>query len=186
MVCPVCKGARFNREVINVKYNGYSIADVLNMSIQEASELFRDIQPAADRLDLLNEVGLGYLKLGQPATTLSGGEAQRIKLSKELSRKGKGHTLYLLDEPTVGLHPHDVKKLISVLQRLVEAGNSVIVIEHNLDVIKTSDWVVDFGPEGGSNGGEIMASGTPEQVACVIGSYTGAYLRKLAGIRNVC
>lgn len=186
VVCPVCKGARFNREVINVKYNGYSIADVLNMSIQEASELFRDIQPAADRLDLLNEVGLGYLKLGQPATTLSGGEAQRIKLSKELSRKGKGHTLYLLDEPTVGLHPHDVKKLISVLQRLVEAGNSVIVIEHNLDVIKTSDWVVDFGPEGGSNGGEIMASGTPEQVACVIGSYTGAYLRKLAGIRNVC
>ena len=186
VVCPACKGARFNREVINVKYSGYSIAEVLNMSIQEASELFRLVRPAADRLELLNEVGLGYLKLGQPATTLSGGEAQRIKLAKELSRKGKGHTLYLLDEPTVGLHPHDVKKLISVLQRLVEAGNSVIVIEHNLDVIKTSDWVIDFGPEGGANGGEVLASGTPEQVACITGSYTGAYLRKLAGISNVC
>ncbi len=186
VVCPACKGARFKREVINVKYNGYSIAEVLNMSIQEASELFKLVRPAADRLELLNEVGLGYLKLGQPATTLSGGEAQRIKLSKELSRKGKGHTLYLLDEPTVGLHPHDVKKLISVLQRLVEAGNTVIVIEHNLDVIKTSDWVIDFGPESGADGGEIMASGTPEQVACVTGSYTGAYLRKLAGVGNVC
>jgi excinuclease ABC subunit A len=186
VVCPVCKGARFKHEVINIKYEGYSISDVLNMSIQEAAELFRLVRPVGDKLDLLNEVGLGYLKLGQPATTLSGGEAQRIKLSKELSKKSKGHTLYLLDEPTAGLHPQDVKKLISVLQRLVDAGNSVVVIEHNLEVIKTSDWVIDFGPEGGINGGEIMAFGTPEQVAASAKSHTGNYLRHLAGISKVC
>lgn len=185
VICPLCKGARFKREVIDVKFNGYSISEVLNMSIQEAAELFKLVRPVGDKLDLLNEVGLGYLKLGQPATTLSGGEAQRIKLAKELSRKSKGHTLYLLDEPTVGLHPHDVKKLISVLQRLVEAGNSVVVIEHNLDVIKTSDWIIDFGPEGGTKGGEIQACGTPEQVAAVTSSHTGTYLRKLAGIRGI-
>lgn len=179
VVCPACHGRRFRREVIDVRYEGQSISDVLNMSIQEAAELFRNVGPVAEKLYLLNEVGLGYLKLGQSATTLSGGEAQRIKLARELSRKGKGHTLYLLDEPTVGLHPYDVKKLISVLQRLVEAGNSVVVIEHNLDVVRTSDWVIDFGPEGGNDGGEIIAAGTPEQVAGAERSYTGAYLGRL-------
>ncbi len=178
VVCPGCHGRRFKREVIDVKYEGQSISDVLNMSIQETAELFKSVGSVAEKLDLLNEVGLGYLKLGQSATTLSGGEAQRIKLARELSRKGKGHTLYLLDEPTVGLHPYDVKKLITVLQRLVEAGNSVVVIEHNIDVIRTSDWVVDFGPEGGNDGGEIIAAGTPEQVAASGRSYTGAYLRR--------
>jgi excinuclease ABC subunit A len=178
VVCPSCHGRRFKREVIDVRYEGQSISDVLNMSIQEAAELFENVGTVAEKLDLLNEVGLGYLKLGQSATTLSGGEAQRIKLARELSRKGKGHTLYLLDEPTVGLHPYDVKKLISVLQRLVEAGNSVVVIEHNIDVIRTSDWVMDFGPEGGNDGGEIIAEGTPEQVAGSERSYTGDYLRR--------
>ncbi|HEX2944439.1 MAG TPA: excinuclease ABC subunit UvrA [Clostridia bacterium] len=178
VVCPACHGRRFRREIIDVKYGGQSISDILNMSIQEAAELFRAVGSIGEKLDLLNEVGLGYLKLGQSATTLSGGEAQRIKLARELSRKGKGHTLYLLDEPTVGLHPYDVKRLISVLQRLVEAGNSVVVIEHNLDVVRTSDWVMDFGPEGGSGGGELIACGTPEQIAAVGRSYTGAYLRK--------
>jgi excinuclease ABC subunit A len=179
VMCPACRGARFKREILEVKYGGSSISEVLNMAIQDAAVLFKHVGPVADKLDLLNEVGLGYLKLGQPATTLSGGEAQRIKLSKELSRKGKGHTLYLLDEPTVGLHPHDAKKLISVLQRLVDAGNTVVVIEHNLDVIKTSDWVIDFGPEGGRNGGEILACGTPEQVVAARNSHTGRYLGKV-------
>lgn len=184
VICPACRGARFKREILDVKYCRTSISEVLNMAIQDAAVLFKYIRPVADKLDLLNEVGLGYLKLGQPATTLSGGEAQRIKLSKELSRKGKGHTLYLLDEPTVGLHPHDVKKLISVLQRLVDAGNTVVVIEHNLDVIKTSDWVIDFGPEGGKNGGEILVCGTPEQIATAGNSHTGRYLKKLLWMRE--
>lgn len=182
VVCPACRGARFKRGVIEVKYGGRSISDVLNMSIEEAAGLFQEIRPVADKLHLLNEVGLGYLKLGQPATTLSGGEAQRIKLAKELSRKSKGHTLYLLDEPTVGLHPADVKKLILVLRRLVEAGNTVVVIEHNLDVIRSSDWIIDFGPEGGTEGGKIIAEGSPEQIALEEASQTGAYLRRLAGI----
>ncbi len=181
VVCPVCRGARFKREVTDVKYKGCSISDVLNMSISAAFDLFRTEAQVSDKLGLLIEVGLGYLKLGQAATTLSGGEAQRIKLAKELSRKSKGHTLYMLDEPTSGLHPHDVKKLITVLQRLVEAGNTVVVIEHNLDVIKTSDYVIDFGPEGGTNGGQIMACGTPEQVACTERSHTGSYLKRLIG-----
>lgn len=179
VVCPACKGARFKREVLAVKYNGYSISDVLNMSIEEASDLFKGDDDVGGKLSLLKEVGLGYLKLGQPATTLSGGEAQRIKLAKELSRKSKGHTLYLLDEPTTGLHPSDVKKLVQVLQRLVDADNTVVTIEHNLDVIKTADWVIDFGPEGGLDGGEIIACGTPEQVAAEKYSHTGHYLAKL-------
>ena len=179
VMCPACRGARFKREVLDVKYRGSSISEVLNMAIQDAATLFKDIRPVADKLDLLNEVGLGYLKLGQPATTLSGGEAQRIKLSRELSRKGKGHTLYLLDEPTVGLHPHDTKKLLSVLHRLVDAGNTVVVIEHNLDVIKSSDWVIDFGPEGGTLGGEILFHGTPEHLSKAPTSHTGVYLNKL-------
>jgi excinuclease ABC subunit A len=179
VVCPACKGARFKREVLAVKYRGYSISDVLNMSIEEAAGLFSGDEAVGGKLNLLKEVGLGYLKLGQPATTLSGGEAQRIKLAKELSRKGKGHTLYLLDEPTTGLHPSDIKKLVQVLQRLVDADNTVVTIEHSLDVIKTSDWVIDFGPEGGLDGGEIIACGTPEQVAAVKQSHTGKYLSRL-------
>ncbi len=179
VVCPACKGARFKREVLAVKYNGHSISDVLNMSIDEAADLFNANDAVGDRLMLMKEVGLGYLKLGQPATTLSGGEAQRIKLAKELSRKSKGHTLYLLDEPTTGLHPSDVKKLVNVLQHLVDADNTVVTIEHNLDVVKTSDWVIDFGPEGGLEGGEIIACGTPGQLAAVKHSHTGQYLAKI-------
>lgn len=179
VVCPSCRGARFRREVLAVKYKGFSISDVLNMSIEEAADLFCGEKTVSDKLGLLKEVGLGYLKLGQPATTLSGGEAQRIKLAKELSRKSKGHTLYLLDEPTTGLHPSDVKKLVQVLQRLVDADNTVVTIEHNLDLVKASDWVIDFGPEGGLDGGEIIACGTPEQVAAARQSYTGHYLSKL-------
>lgn len=181
VICPVCRGARFKREVTDVKYNGCSISDVLNMSVCEAFELFKSDVQVSDKLGVLIEVGLGYLKLGQAATTLSGGEAQRIKLAKELSRKSKGHTLYMLDEPTSGLHPHDVKKLIAVLQRLVDVGNSVVVIEHNPDVIKSSDWVIDFGSEGGINGGLIMACGTPEQIAFAPGSHTGRYLKRILG-----
>ncbi len=182
VVCPACKGARFRREILTVKYNGYNISDVLNMSIEDATTLFIADAAVGDKLKVLKEVGLGYLKLGQPATTLSGGEAQRIKLAKELSRKSKGHTLYLLDEPTTGLHPADIKKLVQVLQRLVDADNTVVTIEHSPDVIKTSDWVIDFGPEGGLEGGEIIACGTPEQVAAVDRSHTGKYLAKLFAI----
>ena len=185
VICPACKGARFKREVSAVKYDGYSISEVLNMSVEDAADLFRTAEPVAGKLNLLKKVGLGYLKLGQPATTLSGGEAQRIKLAKELSKKGKGRTLYLLDEPTTGLHPSDVKKLVSVLTHLVDAGNTVVVIEHNLDIIKTSDWVIDFGLEGGVDGGQIMAFGTPEQVAMTDNSHTGACLRKLLNIRSI-
>jgi excinuclease ABC subunit A len=181
VVCPVCRGARFRREVTEVRYSGFSISDVLNMSVREAYDLFKSDAQVSDKLNVLIEVGLGYLKLGQAATTLSGGEAQRIKLAKELSRKSKGHTLYMLDEPTSGLHPHDVKKLIAVLQRLVDAGNTVVVIEHNLDVVKSSDWVIDFGPEGGADGGQIIACGTPEQIAAAPGSHTGRYLSRLVG-----
>lgn len=179
--CPVCQGRRFKPEVLAVTYRGYNIADVLQMTIEEARALFADVGEAASRLGLLAEVGLGYLQLGQPATTLSGGEAQRIKLAKELARKGKGHTLYLLDEPTCGLHPHDVKRLLAVLRRLVDAGNTVAVIEHNLDVIRAADYLIDFGPEGGDAGGYIIAEGTPEQVAAVEESWTGASLRRVAG-----
>jgi len=179
VVCPACRGARFRREILAVKYKGFNISDLLNMTVEEAVNLFSEKKTVSDKLNLLKEVGLGYLKLGQPATTLSGGEAQRIKLAKELSRKSKGHTLYLLDEPTTGLHPSDVKKLVKVLQRLVDADNTVVTIEHNLDVIKTADWVIDFGPEGGLEGGEIIACGTPEQVAAASQSHTGYYLAKL-------
>jgi excinuclease ABC subunit A len=175
--CPVCHGRRFKREVLAVEYRGQSIAGVLDMTIDDALPLFGDVAVAADRLSLLADVGLGYLKLGQPATTLSGGEAQRIKLAKELARRTRGHTLYLLDEPTTGLHAADVARLLAVLQRLVDAGNSVVVIEHNLDVVRTADWIVDLGPEGGEAGGQIVAQGTPEQVARIETSHTGAFLR---------
>lgn len=175
--CEVCKGRRFNRETLEVKYKDKSIADVLDMTVDEAYGFFEAIPAIKNRLDLLRKVGLGYVKLGQPATTLSGGEAQRIKLSKELSKKATGKTLYILDEPTTGLHFEDINRLLKVLHTLVEQGNSVVIIEHNLDVIKTADYIVDIGPEGGDGGGRIIAKGTPEQVAKVAQSYTAKYLK---------
>jgi excinuclease ABC subunit A len=176
--CDVCHGKRFNRETLQVLFHDkYSIADVLDMTVDHALEEFKNYPPMLNKLKLLQEVGLGYVRVGQPATTLSGGEAQRVKLSKELSRRATGRTLYVLDEPSVGLHAADVHKLIEVLQRLVEAGNSVLIIEHNLDIIKVADWLVDLGPEGGDRGGELIAEGTPEQVMKIKDSYTGKYLK---------
>ncbi len=177
--CEVCKGARYNRETLEVKYKGKSIYDVLEMTVEEGLEFFSSIPKIQRKLQTLYDVGLGYIKIGQPATTLSGGEAQRVKLSTELSRRSTGKTIYILDEPTTGLHTADVHKLIEVLHKLVDNGNSVVVIEHNLDVIKTADYILDLGPEGGDEGGEIIACGTPEQVAATEGSYTGQYLKKL-------
>jgi excinuclease ABC subunit A len=177
--CDVCKGKRYNRETLEVKYKGKSIADVLDMTVDEALGFFDAIPRIKRKLRTLADVGLGYVKLGQPATTLSGGEAQRVKLSTELSRRDTGRTVYILDEPTVGLHFADVQRLLEVLHRLADAGNTVLVIEHNLDVIKTADWVIDLGPEGGEFGGEVIAEGTPEHVAGVAGSYTGQFLRKV-------
>ena len=177
--CPACRGRRFKREVLAIPYRSHDIARVLNLTIEEALPLFEDVPAAAARLSLMSGVGLGYLQLGQPATTLSGGEAQRVKLAKELGRRATGRTLYLLDEPTTGLHSADAERLLDVLQRLVDAGNTVVVIEHNLDVIKAADWIVDLGPEGGEAGGQIVAEGIPEQVAQVEASYTGAFLRPL-------
>ena len=176
--CEVCKGKRYNRETLEVKYKNKSIADVLDMSVDEVYKLFKDIPQIERKLKLLKDVGLGYIKLGQPATTLSGGEAQRIKLAKELSKVATGKTLYILDEPTTGLHFEDVKKLINVLNKLVDKGNTVIIIEHNLDVVKSADWIIDLGPEGGDKGGYIVAEGPPEKVAEVQESYTGRYLRE--------
>ncbi len=162
--CEVCHGKRYNREALEIKYKGKSIADVLDMTVAEGLEFFQNIPPLRNKLQTLHEVGLGYIRLGQPATTLSGGEAQRVKLSKELSRRATGKTLYILDEPTTGLHFDDVQKLLQVLQRLVDQGNTIVVIEHNLDVIKCADWLIDLGPEGGDKGGWIIAEGTPEHV----------------------
>ncbi len=176
VTCEECNGKRYNRETLEVKWKGLSIADVLDMTVEDAVEVFKAVPPIRDKMAMLAEVGLGYVKVGQQATTLSGGEAQRVKLAKELSRRSTGQTLYILDEPTTGLHFEDVRKLLEVLHRLVEQGNSVVVIEHNLDVIKTADWVIDLGPEGGVKGGEIVAEGTPEQVAKEPKSYTGHYL----------
>ena len=179
----MCKGKRFNRETLEVKYKGKSIADVLSMTVQEAYGFFETIPSIKNRLKLLQEVGLGYIKLGQPATTLSGGEAQRIKLSKELAKKATGQTLYILDEPTTGLHFEDIDRLLKVLHRFVEQGNTVVVIEHNLDVIKTADYIIDLGPEGGDGGGKIIATGTPEQIAKSPSSHTSKYLKeKLKGV----
>ncbi len=179
--CPACHGKRFKREVLDVTYRGHTISDVLEMSIAEAAELFADVPAAYNRLALMTDVGLGYLKLGQPATTLSGGEAQRVKLAKELSRRATGRTLYLLDEPTTGLHAADVAQLLKVLHGLVDVGNTVVVIEHNLDVIRDADWILDLGPEGGDAGGYIIAEGTPEDVARVTESYTGQFLLEAFG-----
>jgi excinuclease ABC subunit A len=177
--CEVCKGNRYNRETLEVKYKGKSISEVLNMTVGEALEFFKNIPPIQRKLATIHDVGLDYIKLGQPATTLSGGEAQRVKLAAELSRQSTGNTVYILDEPTTGLHFADIEKLLEVLGRLVDQGNSVIVIEHNLDVIKTADWILDLGPEGGSGGGWIVAEGTPEEVAQVPESYTGRYLKRV-------
>ena len=177
--CPTCQGRRFTQQTLAVNYQGYNISQVLEMTIEEALVLFKDIPAAVSRLQVLSDVGLGYLQLGQPATTLSGGEAQRVKLAKELGRRTKGMTLYLLDEPTTGLHLADTARLLTVLQRLVDAGNSVILVEHNLDLVKAADWMVDLGPEGGGAGGKLVAEGTPEQVADNPDSYTGQYLKEL-------
>jgi excinuclease ABC subunit A len=177
--CDVCKGKRYNRETLEIKYKGKSIYDVLEMTVEEGLEFFSSIPRIARKLQTLQDVGLGYVKIGQPATTLSGGEAQRVKLATELSKRPTGKTIYILDEPTTGLHIADVHKLIEVLQKLVDSGNTVLVIEHNLDLIKTADYIIDIGPEGGNGGGEIIAKGTPEAVAKVPESYTGQYLKKL-------
>ncbi len=179
VTCDECKGRRYNREALEIQYKGKTIADVLDMTVEQAAEFFENVPSIARKLVTLNEVGLGYIKLGQPATTFSGGEAQRIKLATELSRRSTGKTLYILDEPTTGLHSADVKKLLEILQQLVEGGNSMIVIEHNLEVIKCADHIVDMGPEGGQGGGQVVAAGTPEAITKVPASFTGKYLKSL-------
>ena len=185
VTCETCKGARYNRETLEVKFKGKSIADVLDMTVEDAQEFFRAVPAIREKMDALVQVGLGYIKVGQQATTLSGGEAQRVKLSKELARRSTGRTLYILDEPTTGLHFEDVRKLLEVLHTLVEQGNSMIVIEHNLDVVKTADWIVDIGPEGGDGGGQVVATGTPEEVAANPASHPGRYLKPLLEKRRV-
>ncbi|MGB5334445.1 MAG: excinuclease ABC subunit UvrA, partial [Woeseiaceae bacterium] len=177
--CDVCRGKRYNRETLEIRYKGKNINEVLEMTVEDAAEFFRNVPVVARKLQTLMDVGLTYIRLGQNATTLSGGEAQRVKLAKELSKRDTGNTLYILDEPTTGLHFHDIEQLLGVLHRLRDHGNTVVVIEHNLDVIKTADWIVDLGPEGGDGGGRIIAAGTPEQVASTSGSFTGAYLKPL-------
>ncbi len=179
--CEVCGGRRYNRETLDVKYKGKSIYDVLEMTVEEALEFFKHVPTIQRKIQTMYDVGLSYVKLGQPSTTLSGGEAQRIKLATELSKRSTGKTIYILDEPTTGLHFADVHKLIDILHRLTEGGNSVVVIEHNLDVIKTADHIIDIGPEGGEGGGTVIAQGTPEEVARNTSSYTGAYMKKLLG-----
>ncbi|MEA2429217.1 MAG: excinuclease subunit, partial [Thermoleophilaceae bacterium] len=177
--CEQCDGKRYNRETLDVRFKGKTIADVLHMPVEEALDFFRHIPKIRRRLQALHDVGLDYIRLGQPATTLSGGEAQRVKLATELAKVATGKTLYILDEPTTGLHFADVQTLLVMLQRLVDQGNSVVVIEHNLDVIKTADWIIDLGPEGGEEGGQIVAAGTPEQVAAVAESHTGRFLAEI-------
>ena len=177
--CDVCAGKRYNRETLDITYKGHTIHDVLSMTVEDALTLFKPVPTIARKLETLVQVGLSYITLGQPATTLSGGEAQRVKLSKELSRRDTGQTLYILDEPTTGLHFHDIEQLLAVLHRLRDDGNTVIVIEHNLDVIKTADWIIDLGPEGGHRGGTILVAGTPEAVAATPHSHTGRFLAPL-------
>ena len=177
--CDTCGGRRYNRDTLEVQFKGHSIADVLDMSIEEALTFFEHQPRIARVLGTLYDVGLGYVRLGQPAPTLSGGEAQRVKLASELGKRSTGRTFYILDEPTTGLHFEDIRKLLGVLQRLVDAGNTVVVIEHNLDVIESVDWVIDLGPEGGDGGGEVVATGTPEEVSKCKESYTGQYLRRV-------
>jgi excinuclease ABC subunit A len=180
--CDVCAGKRYNRETLEILYKGYSIHDVLEMTVEDALALFEPVPSIARKLETLLDVGLSYIKLGQPATTLSGGEAQRVKLSKELSRRDTGRTLYILDEPTTGLHFHDIEHLLAVLHKLRDDGNTVVVIEHNLDVIKTADWVIDLGPDGGHRGGTIIGQGTPEQIARLPASHTGRFLARTLGL----
>lgn len=175
--CEVCKGKRYNRETLEVKYKGKNISDVLEMTVEDATEFFVNIPRIHRKMQTLMDVGLGYIKIGQPGTTLSGGEAQRVKLASELYRRSTGKTLYILDEPTTGLHVDDIGRLLEVLHRLVDSGESVLVIEHNLDVIKTADYLIDMGPEGGSGGGTVLATGTPEKLITVAESYTGKYLK---------
>jgi excinuclease ABC subunit A len=177
--CDVCKGQRYNRETLEIRYRGKNIHEVLEMTVEEAARFFQNVPAVSGKLQTLSDVGLSYVRLGQNATTLSGGEAQRVKLSRELAKRATGRTLYILDEPTTGLHFHDVQQLLTVLHRLRDEGNTVVVIEHNLDVIKTADWVIDLGPEGGEGGGEIIATGTPEQIAASERSWTGKYLKPL-------
>jgi excinuclease ABC subunit A len=177
--CDVCKGKRYNRETLEVRYKGKSIDEVLKMTVEDAREYFAPVPVIARKLQTLMDVGLSYIRLGQAATTLSGGEAQRVKLARELSKRDTGQTLYILDEPTTGLHFHDIQQLLNVLHRLRDHGNTVVVIEHNLDVVKTADWVIDLGPEGGQGGGEIIAEGTPEEVAKVEGSHTARFLQPM-------
>jgi excinuclease ABC subunit A len=177
--CEECKGKRYNKEALEILYENKNIAEILALSIEEANIFFKDIPQIADRLKTLVEVGLGYMKLGQPATTISGGEAQRVKLAYELSKKATGKTLYILDEPTTGLHFDDIQKLLNILRALVDKGNSVLVIEHNLDILKNADHIIDMGPEGGEGGGQIVAEGTPKDIAKAKNSYTGEWLKKI-------
>jgi excinuclease ABC subunit A len=179
VTCETCKGKRYNRETLEVLFKGKSIADVLDMTVEDAHAFFAAVPSIARKLQTLLDVGLGYIELGQSATTLSGGEAQRVKLALELSKRDTGRTLYILDEPTTGLHFHDIGLLLRVLHQLRDAGNTIVVIEHNLDVIKTADWLIDMGPEGGAGGGQVVAVGTPEEVAANAASYTGRYLKPL-------
>jgi len=175
----VCKGQRYNRETLEIRYRGKNIHEVLEMTVEDAARFFQNVPAAAGKLQTLTDVGLAYVRLGQNATTLSGGEAQRVKLARELAKRATGRTLYILDEPTTGLHFHDVEQLLHVLHRLRDEGNTIVVIEHNLDVIKTADWVIDLGPEGGEGGGQIIATGTPEDIAANAASWTGRYLAPL-------
>ncbi|HBK39292.1 MAG TPA: excinuclease ABC subunit A, partial [Actinobacteria bacterium] len=177
--CDICKGKRYNRETLEIRFRDKTIADVLAMTVEEGADFFKAVPSIRDKLVTLERVGLGYVKIGQQATTLSGGEAQRVKLSAELQKRSTGRTIYILDEPTTGLHFEDIRKLLLVLQSLVDKGNSVVVIEHNLDVIKSADWVIDMGPEGGSGGGQVVAQGTPIDIAAVPESHTGRFLRNM-------
>jgi excinuclease ABC subunit A len=175
--CEVCRGKRYNRETLEITYKGKNIADLLDLTVDEAARFFRNVPTIAEKLNSLLDVGLGYLRLGQAGTTLSGGEAQRVKLATELAKKATGRTVYILDEPTTGLHFADIEKLLEVLVKLRNAGNTIVVIEHNLEMIKCADWIIDLGPEGGEHGGEVVASGPPEKVARIPASHTGQYLR---------
>ena len=182
VICDQCKGKRYNRETLEIKWRGKSISDILDMTVEEGLSFFKAIPSIRDKLITMSEVGLNYIKIGQQATTLSGGEAQRVKLSKELSKRATGKTMYILDEPTTGLHFEDIKNLLIVLHKLVDSGNTVIVIEHNLDVIKTADWVIDLGPEGGDEGGKLVAQGRPEDIIKQKQSHTGKFLHKILKI----
>jgi excinuclease ABC subunit A len=181
VACDVCNGNRYNRETLEIRYKGQNIKEILDMTVSQATDFFSRIAKIRQKLQTLVDVGLGYIQVGQPATTLSGGEAQRVKLSRELSKRGSGKTIYILDEPTTGLHVDDIRKLLEVLNQLVEAGNTVIVIEHNMDVIKTADHIIDLGPEGGDAGGDVIGCGSPEELTAISDSYTGQYLAKILG-----